>query len=145
MRQILFASHTAPDIAAGALDAIVTAARRNNAALGLSGRLLHIEGGFLQLLEGEDGAVEQVYDKIRADTRHWDVRLLLDRPASRAFADWGFERLTGNDPETAGIFAITDDAIADRLSPGAGRIVALMLETFYRVQSDDAPDLKRSA
>jgi hypothetical protein len=49
-----------------------------------------------------------------------------------------FERPSLNDPETAGMFGVTRETIHDRLSPAAGRIVALMLETFYRTQRNDA-------
>jgi hypothetical protein len=37
------------------------------------------------------------------------------------------------------MFGVARSAIHDRLSPGTGRIVAMMLETFYRVQQDGLP------
>ncbi len=123
----------------GTLDGILQSARRNNQALGITGLLLYIDGGFLQVLEGEEEAVHRIYTRIRADNRHWETRLMLDREAPRAFGDWsmGFEHLTGDDPETAGMFGVTREAIAGKLSPTAGRVVIIMLETFYRVQTGD--------
>jgi hypothetical protein len=61
--------------------------------------------------------------------------------AERAFAGWsmGFERPCMDDPETAGMFGVARSAIRDQLSPRTGRIVALMLQTFYRVQHSDLP------
>jgi hypothetical protein len=60
---------------------------------------------------------------------------MLDRESPRAFAGWsmGFERPSADNPETAGMFGITRDAIQGRLSSGAGRVIMVMLETFYRI------------
>ncbi|MFO1249048.1 MAG: BLUF domain-containing protein [Alphaproteobacteria bacterium] len=35
--------------------------RANNALLGITGLLLHIDGGFLQMLEGEERSVRELY------------------------------------------------------------------------------------
>jgi hypothetical protein len=146
MRQLLYVSNTARDIAASDLNDIIEAARRNNEVLGITGLLLHIDGGFLQVLEGEERTLHQVYARIRADQRHWEARLLLDREAPRAFGQWamGFERLTGEDPETAGMFGVTREAIAGLLSPTAGKVVATLLETFYRMQTGDELGLRHT-
>jgi hypothetical protein len=142
MRQLLYVSSTARDIAPADLDAILAASRANNALLDITGLLLHIDGGFLQILEGDELAVREVYHRISADRRHWNTHVLLDRElAVRAFAGWsmGFETPRADDPETAGMFGVTREAILGRLSPGAGKVVAVMLETFYRVQRGDTP------
>jgi hypothetical protein len=57
----------------------------------------------------------------------------------------GFERPCLKDPETAGMFGVTRETIHGRLSPAAGRIVALMLETFYRVQRSDELRLSQAS
>jgi len=140
MRQLLYVSNTTRKLETGELQDILAASRRNNAPLGVTGMLLYIDGGFLQVLEGEERTLRQVYDRICADPRHWNARVLLDHDSPRAFADWsmGFERLDAGDAGTAGLFAITRDAIDDKLVPHAGRVVALMLETFYKVQTGAA-------
>jgi hypothetical protein len=142
MRQLLYVSNTLPDLAPGALDDILTASRRNNALLGITGLLLYIDGGFLQMLEGDERALRELHGRICADRRHWDLRLMLDREAgARAFPGWsmGFERPCMDDPETAGMFGVARSAIQDQLSPNTGRIVAMMLQTFYHVQHSDLP------
>jgi hypothetical protein len=140
MRQLLYVSNTSRDLAPGALNDIIVSARRNNLALGITGLLLNIEGGFLQLLEGEERVLRELYARIGCDRRHWDLQLLLDREAQRAFGEWsmGFEKLDGLDPETAGMFGVAREAIGRRLSPTAGKVVVTMLQTFYRVQTNDA-------
>jgi hypothetical protein len=142
MRQLLYVSNTESDIALGALDDILTASRRNNELMGITGLLLFIDGGFLQILEGEERAVRELYTRVANDPRHRSPRLMLDREIpGRAFPDWsmGFERPCMDDPETAGMFGVAREAIHGRLSPGTGRIVAMMLQTFYCVQHSDLP------
>jgi Sensors of blue-light using FAD len=142
MRQLLYVSNSPPDLSPSALDAILTTARHNNALCGVTGLLLYIDDGFLQMLEGEERMLLDLYNRIAVDRRHWNVRLMLDRQISaRAFPDWsmGFERPCMDDPETAGMFGVARSAIHDQLSPNTGRIVAMMLQTFYRVQHSDLP------
>jgi hypothetical protein len=141
MRQLLYVSRTPGELTPAALDNILTVSRANNALLGITGLLLHIEGGFLQMLEGEERAVRELYARIATDSRHSDVQLLLDREHPRGFESWemGFERPSRDEPETAGMFGVAHEAINGRLSPTAGKVVALMLQTFYRVQRSAAP------
>ncbi len=142
MRQLLYVSNTMPDLSPGVLDDILTASRRNNAMMGITGLLLYIDGGFLQMLEGDELGLRELYGRISADRRHSDPKLMLDREVGeRAFAGWsmGFERPCMDDPETAGMFGVARSAIRDQLSPRTGRIVAMMLQTFYRVQHSDLP------
>jgi Sensors of blue-light using FAD len=148
MRQLLYVSHSFADICPVALDDILTASRRNNVLMGITGLLIFVDGGFLQVLEGDERPLRELYARIATDRRHRDPRLMLDREVPvRAFGEWnmGFERPGMEDPETAGMFGVARSAIHDRLSPGTGRIVAMMLETFYRVQQDGLPlDLQRA-
>jgi hypothetical protein len=142
MHQLLYVSNTAHNLTVGDLDNILTTSRRNNAMLGITGLLLFIEGGFLQILEGEERAVRELYARVATDPRHANPHLMLDREIPvRAFPQWsmGFEHPTMDDPETAGMFGVAREAIKGRLSPGTGRIVAMMLQTFYAVQHSDLP------
>ncbi len=136
MRQLLYASNTSRDVSQDVLDDILAASRRNNPRDGITGMLLYVEGGFMQVLEGEDAAVSAVYARIARDRRHWNSQVLLDRAAPRAFGEWsmGFERPRPGDD---GIFAITRDAIGGKLKPEAPREIMTLLTTFYRVNSSD--------
>ena len=52
------------------LAALLMECRTNNERLQVTGMLLYKEGNFIQVLEGEQETVEQLYIKIRADVRH---------------------------------------------------------------------------
>ena len=53
--------------------AIAEASTRNNVSLDVTGFLVCLPGFFFQLLEGPDRAVDELFERIRADDRHGDV------------------------------------------------------------------------
>ncbi len=71
--------------------------RRNNAGLGITGLLLYGNGHYLQVLEGMQTPLEQLFSVIKQDCRHSRVIALSAGPIQkRVFAAWsmGFERLS---------------------------------------------------
>ncbi|WP_429911816.1 BLUF domain-containing protein [Glycocaulis sp.] len=68
---------------------IMAACERYNPRAGITGVLVYDRGRFIQMLEGPKAAVEDIYARICNDTRHAEVTLLLNEPASeRLFDDW---------------------------------------------------------
>ncbi len=71
------------------LAAILKQARSANAELGITGALMLYDDWFAQVLEGPQAAVEALYARIKADTRHDGVRLNEAGPAQkRLFGKW---------------------------------------------------------
>lgn len=63
--------------------------RKNNERLGLTGMLLFKNGNFMQILEGDEQPLRDVYRKIALDNRHSSVVKLLDHPIPhRQFQGW---------------------------------------------------------
>jgi len=84
----------APEQVATEIESILTAARRNNPRLGITGALAIGRGIFAQLLEGPRRAVETTFEKIQRDERHGDVQVLAFGPADeRAFPHWPMAHL----------------------------------------------------
>jgi Sensors of blue-light using FAD len=97
MIRLTYLSQECAPLSADALLALVTECHRNNSAKGLTGMLLYGNGTFLQVIEGEDAAVDQLMTGIERDPRHTKVKVLLrEAVSSRHYADWsmGFERVT---------------------------------------------------
>lgn len=70
------------------LQRLVHQAQRRNRAESLTGLLIYDEGRFIQWLEGPSDSLRRVWQSIRDDTRHTDIRLLSDTPAPvRVFGD----------------------------------------------------------
>lgn len=78
------------------LVALLARAQVRNAALGVTGMLLHDRGNFFQVLEGPGAAVARLYAHIATDPRHHRVVEIIHEPiALRSFSAWtmGFARL----------------------------------------------------
>lgn len=102
MINLIYASSATEMLTEPALLEILEKAREKNARLGITGMLLYRGGNFLQVLEGEDETVRELYKVIRQDQRHKGVMLIAERPVSeRNFAEWkmAFVNLQSVKPE----------------------------------------------
>jgi Sensors of blue-light using FAD len=80
---------------------VLSAAQAHNQLHNISGVLCQGQGLYLQVLEGERGAVNQLYARIIHDPRHTDVQLLqLEEISERRFAKWSmaFVDISDRDP-----------------------------------------------
>lgn len=78
------------------LEDLLATSRENNARAGITGMLLYKDGNFMQVLEGEEGAVRALYDKIGKDPRHrGEITLREGFAQGRQFPGWtmGFRDL----------------------------------------------------
>lgn len=75
--------------------------RKNNTLINVTGLLLYNgHGTFLQVLEGDEEVVEELYRHINADPRHQRINCLGRRAITqRSFPDWsmGFKSLENED------------------------------------------------
>ena len=79
------------------LDTILKVSERNNANDDITGILMHHNGLFFQILEGEKKLVEDCYNRICLDTRHRAISLLVSEPVkSKDFLGWNM-RYVGPD------------------------------------------------
>jgi hypothetical protein len=69
---------------------MLSKAKDYNAEHGITGCLLYHNNQFLQLLEGKENEVSQLFQKISADPRHKDVSIIEKANSEhRLFNDWG--------------------------------------------------------
>lgn len=98
--QLVYVSRAAMDMDVDSLDEILSTARRNNGTQNVTGMLLHHEGSFIQVLEGQKDTVEKLFRKISEDPRHKDAHVVLRTEVEeRAFDRWsmGYKRTKGLD------------------------------------------------
>ncbi|WP_448204634.1 BLUF domain-containing protein [Azospirillum sp. sgz302134] len=90
MLTIVYRSEASHTLAPSDLAALCLACARKNQALGVTGFLLHLDGLFLQVLEGERSVLEPLFNTIRHDDRHRKVEVLLyeDSVTKPNFAFW---------------------------------------------------------
>ncbi len=73
-------------------------AQTRNHTLGITGILFLSGDRFVQILEGDRGAVSWLYALIAADPRHQDVMTVADAPLDRrAFMGWYMRLMTADD------------------------------------------------
>lgn len=78
--------------------------RGHNRTLRVTGVMGFINGFYLQCLEGEESIVNTLLKQIGQDSRHSDLKILVNKPVfERAFPGWSMGLLTWND-ETKKIF-----------------------------------------
>jgi Sensors of blue-light using FAD len=74
------------------LDLLLARAQHYNALHGITGALLHYQGRFLQVLEGEQQTVHNCLARIAADPRHTAMQIVHQGPiAQRAFSRWSMK------------------------------------------------------
>jgi hypothetical protein len=96
MLQLVYVSSATTHFSKAELLELLTKSRTKNSALGITGMLLYKDGNFMQMLEGEDDPVRQLFETIVKDPRHHNSIVLIDELAETAFfADWsmGFRDL----------------------------------------------------
>lgn len=94
IKQCVYIS-TALGLSREEVDAILSACARNNAEQQITGLLLYNGRNFLQLLEGEEGALDDLMTAIEADPRHAGVLVMhKGEVAKRDCPDWAMKRIS---------------------------------------------------
>jgi hypothetical protein len=132
--QVTYVSSAAHAFSAEELLQLLAKARACNAALGITGMLIYLEGNFLQIVEGESTAVHALCRKIADDPRHRGMLTLMTRSiARRAFSEWsmGFKGPDDLGAEERSAFTSLVQLLA---TPGMSvtddRVVNTVLKTF---------------
>lgn len=87
--ELIYNSISAKDFDKKSLPDILLKSRSWNSANQITGCLVYHESEFLQILEGPEEVVKELYNRILLDHRHYNVQLLAQGPIKeRAFADW---------------------------------------------------------
>jgi hypothetical protein len=87
--ELIYQSYAAYDFSSEELIDLCKQAQAKNKQLDITGCLVHVNGEFAQLLEGEKEAVQALYHTIRHDGRHHGVFLIHEGATpTRSFTDW---------------------------------------------------------
>jgi hypothetical protein len=100
MFHIVYVSAATADFSRAHLMDLLIRARANNTRLGVTGLLIHKDGRFVQVLEGEKSVVNPLFETIYQDGRHQSVTPILAEPiGTRQFEKWsmGFHDLNPSD------------------------------------------------
>ncbi len=89
--QIVFVSASRWQLSEAEVARLANAARRANAALGITGLLLYRAGRFYGVVEGLGAPLLALMERIMCDRRHRDLRVLREEEiVTRRFETWSF-------------------------------------------------------
>lgn len=89
MYYIIYSSYTSSGFSDEDLKILLVKAREKNHKIGITGMMLYFDGKFIQLIEGEEKTVKQLYETISHDPRHdRDIILKEGVTEKRFFAEW---------------------------------------------------------
>lgn len=138
MLSLTYTSLAQFDLTADDVADIHQTAMRNNALEGITGLLIFNGTHFLQVIEGDSGAIESLLAKLRSDPRHHGVEI-RDRRAigERSFPDWSMELI-----RVKSRFYEARDAIRSVLPDGLpGEVSGRIIDMTERIsRTVDLPD-----
>lgn len=92
LKSLTYTSLARLDLTAGDLEAIHRTARECNALDGISGMLVFNGTHFLQIIEGDPRAIDELVERLRRDRRHSGFEIRDERQVEeRSFPDWSME------------------------------------------------------
>ncbi len=97
MFRVVYISSAIKPFSESELVDLLVKSREKNSQKGITGMLLYNDGNFMQLIEGKETAVKQLYTVISHDPRHHGHILLLNEQTSESlFGEWSmaFRNLT---------------------------------------------------
>ncbi len=135
---ILYTSNARAPFGDDDLAALLAQSRASNAARDLTGMLLYRGGRFVQVLEGPEPVVRDLLATIRQDSRHSDMRVLIEQPiAHREFREWtmGYQPIAETTGDAPTGFRDTFDDLEGSDDPSATLRAARELSLWFRVRS----------
>lgn len=89
MYRIIYLSSAIDSVDETELKNLLVKSRENNKLNDISGILLHIDGDFIQVLEGNKEIITNLYNKIATDKRHKGIITVVKGEVERRqFNDW---------------------------------------------------------
>lgn len=134
MKRILYISAASGDLTESDIACILAASRRNNRDNDVTGMLLYLDRGFMQILEGPEEAVNATYARIAGDGRHSHViALWSEQTETRIFPNWtmGYDTLPADDARWSGAFRLDARKPVETLASGAGPEIIDLMRSFY--------------
>lgn len=92
LKSLSYTSLARPGLTADDVDAVHQTARHLNALDGITGLLVYNGRKFLQVIEGAESAIDDLYRRLLADPRHSDLQVEDERYIEpREFPEWAME------------------------------------------------------
>ncbi|MFL9881386.1 BLUF domain-containing protein [Herbaspirillum rhizosphaerae] len=101
INQLIYISQAVRKMSLEDLNTIQKQSKSNNQPIEVTGSLFYNGGWFLQVLEGPEVILNNLYNKIEKDPRHKDSRILYNEPAKfRTFPRWSMNMVNLDDRQS---------------------------------------------
>lgn len=129
MYHIIYLSRAVRELTPVELVSLLLEARSHNEQTGITGALAYGDMQFMQVIEGEEAAVTDLYARIARDPRHQSVFKLADKAiAERSFESWSMAFRETTLGEFADLMGYASPAEWKQLAFGSDSADALLLE-----------------
>ncbi len=85
MHELIYSSTTVQAMTPKSISALLLKSRTYNQTNAITGCLLYYGDAFIQLIEGDEKTVQDLYQRIIKDPRHTDIIFLGENPRTKAF------------------------------------------------------------
>ena len=111
MYHIIYLSRAVRELSAAELVSLLLESRSHNEQVGITGALAYGDMQFMQVIEGDEAAVTDLYERITRDPRHQSVFKLADKAiAERSFDSWSMAFRETTPGEFADLMGYTSPA-----------------------------------
>lgn len=117
MYELVYISVSPEGFSESELKDLLEHSRTNNHNIGVTGMLVYCGREFMQILEGEEGIVKNLFQTISEDSRHRGIEIFYEGAIeNRAFTDWSmaFKAVDGSE---FGTFVVGHEELVSRESP----------------------------
>ncbi len=129
MHHIIYMSRAAAPMSDEQLARLLEQAREGNKKRSITGALVYGAGQFMQIIEGEESQLAQLYAELLNDSRHGSVVKLADKQvAQRSFSDWSMAFQTLSPDQFEQLLGYTAPDKLQLQAPGLSEADALLLE-----------------
>jgi hypothetical protein len=144
LHYLLYVSYAKKSFSEEELKQLLTTSVGNNKKLNITGMLLYVEGKFIQLLEGPEDNVRELYATIVDDDRHTKVSTIMEGPSSeRIFPDWQMALKVIDITEFEALSGYTDivEFFSQKDIDNQSHPAKIFLRLFYEKNYRDFADL----
>jgi hypothetical protein len=141
MKYIVYVSQAKEPFSTEELKALLEHSRRRNQETGISGLLIYRfnpdynRGNFVQVLEGAEAAIDDVWRRISSDDRHHTIIVVEeDKIETRMFGDWsmGFKNIDASELEAFDGFSdLGSDQFWENVNSDNAAAALDLLRSFY--------------
>lgn len=115
MYELIYSSLAKPFTTANDISEILETSQKHNFENHITGCLVFYNNEFIQILEGDEKSVIELYEKIKIDKRHTNVNLIgKSQKVERDFSDWSmaYRKFDSEESEYISDFLFVNNLLA---------------------------------